>query len=390
MTLLFAVAGAVVVGNLYWAQPLLGKIATALNISATASGALLTVTQLGYASGVLLLVPLGDALNRRRFIPAVMGVSVLALLLSALAPGYWALLGGLTAVGMTSLTGQLLIPLAGDLARDDQRGKVIGTIASSLLIGIMLSRFISGLMADVFGWRAIYFAAAALNLVFAVLLATKLPSDNPRAGGPYAQLLMSIAVAVRSSCPVQVTLVLGACTFVVFMMFWTGLTFLLSSPPFSYSATQIGFVNLAGLVGAFAAQRAGRLHDYGWSTAGTGAALALALASLGISAAGGTSIALVLLAILLINLAVQAGSLLNQTRLLTIRPELRSRLNTAFVVCNFVAGAAGSTLAGILWQAGGWLLLTAGQAAIILAALIIWALNRRALRAVEVGRTPAP
>src|SRR3954469_18270112 len=292
MTLLFAVAGAVVVGNLYWAQPLLGKIATALNISATASGALLTVTQLGYASGVLLLVPLGDALNRRRFIPAVMGVSVLALLLSALAPGYWALLGGLTAVGMTSLTGQLLIPLAGDLARDDQRGKVIGTIASSLLIGIMLSRFISGLMADVFGWRAIYFAAAALNLVFAVLLATKLPSDKPRAGVPYAQLLLSIAVAVRSSRPVQVTLFLGACTFVVFMMFWTGLTFLLSSPPFSYSATQIGFVNLAGLVGAFAAQRAGRLHDYGWSTAGTGAALALALASLGIAAAGGTSIAL--------------------------------------------------------------------------------------------------
>jgi predicted MFS family arabinose efflux permease len=390
MTLLFAVAGAVVVGNLYWAQPLLGEIATALNISATASGALLTVTQLGYASGVLLLVPLGDAWNRRRFIPAVMGVSVLALLLSALAPGYWALLGGLTAVGMTSLTGQLLIPLAGDLARDDQRGKVIGTIASSLLIGIMLSRFISGLMADVFGWRAIYFAAAALNLLFAVLLATKLPSDKPRAGVPYAQLLLSIAVAVRSSRPVQVTLFLGACTFVVFMMFWTGLTFLLSSPPFSYSATQIGFVNLAGLVGAFAAQRAGRLHDFAWSTAGSGAALALALVSLGIAAAGGTSIALVLLAVLLINLAVQAGSLLNQTRLLTIRPELRSRLNTAFVVCNFVAGAAGSTLAGILWQAGGWLLLTAGEAAIILAALIVWALHRGALRAVEVGRTPAP
>jgi predicted MFS family arabinose efflux permease len=389
MTLLFAVAGAVVVGNLYWAQPLLGEIATALNISATASGALLTVTQLGYALGVLLLVPLGDAWNRRRFIPTVMGVSILALLFSALAPGYWALLTGLAVVGLTSLTGQLLIPLAGDLARDDQRGRVIGTIASSLLIGIMLSRFISGLMADVFGWRAIYFAAAPLNLVFAVLLATMLPSDKPRAAVPYAQLLMSIAVAVRSSRPVQVTLVLGACTFVVFMMFWTGLTFFLSSPPFSYSATQIGFVNLAGLVGAFAAQRAGRLHDLGWSTTGTGAALALALVSLAIAAAGGASIALVLLTILLINLAVQAGSLLNQTRLLTIRPELRSRLNTAFVVCNFVAGAAGSTLAGILWQAGGWLLLTAGQAAIILAALIVWAVYRGALRAVEVGRTPA-
>jgi predicted MFS family arabinose efflux permease len=387
MTLLFAASGAVAVGNLYWAQPLLGEIAASLGISLGESGTLITMTQLGYALGVLLLVPLGDSLNRRRLIPALMGASVLALLFSAMAPGYLALLGGLAVVGLTSLSGQLLLPLAGDLALDNQRGRVIGTIASGLLIGIMLSRFASGLMADAFGWRAIYFAAALLNIVFAIAMAVKLPNDKPRSSLPYGKLLASIAGAVRSSTPVQVTLWLGACAFAVFMMFWTGLTFLLSSPAFGFSVTQIGLVNLIGLVGAFGAQRAGLLHDRGWSTAGTGAALALALVSLAIAAAAGTSIALVLLTILLLNLAIQAVNVLNQTRLLTIRPELRSRLNTAFVFCNFIAGAAGSALAGVLWQAGGWLLLVAGQAAIVTAALVVWGLQRGTLKAVEVAQS---
>ena len=351
MTLLFAVAGAVAVGNLYWAQPLLNEIAAGFDITLSQSGTLITVTQLGYALGVLMLVPLGDRVNRRRLIPILMGLSVIALLVSAMAPSYAALLAGLAVVGLTSLSGQLLLPMAGDLARDDQRGQVIGTIASGLLIGIMLSRFVSGMIADAFGWRAIYLASAVLNIIFAVLLASKLPDDRHRQALPYGRLLASIVGAVGTSRPVQVTLVLGACAFSVFMMFWTGLTFLLSSPVFSFSVTEIGLVNLVGLVGAVAAKRVGRLHDRGWSTRGTGAAFALALASLGIAAMGGTSIVLILISILLVNLSIQAVNVLNQTRLLTIRPELRSRLNTAFVVCNFIAGAAGSALAGLLWRA---------------------------------------
>lgn len=387
MTMLFAAAGAIAVGNLYWAQPLLTKIAEAFGIPLGQSGTLITVTQLGYAIGVLLLVPLGDALNRRVMIPILMGISVVALLVSALASSYWALLGGLAMVGVTSLSAQILLPLAGDLARDDQRGRVIGTIASGLLIGIMLSRLVSGFMADAFGWQAIYFAAAAVNALFAVVLLTKLPNDRPRASLSYGKLLASIAGAVKSSAPVQVTLVLGACAFAVFMMFWTGLTFILSSPPFSFSVSQIGLVNLAGLAGAIGAQRVGFFHDKGWSTPATGLAFGLALISLAIAAAGSTSIIVMVLAIVLLNLAIQSINVLNQTRLLTIRPELRSRLNTAFVFCNFIAGAAGSALAGSLWQAGGWLLLTAGQAAIVVVALMVWALSRRTLLAVEAGQS---
>jgi predicted MFS family arabinose efflux permease len=148
---------------------------------------------------------------------------------------------------------------------------VIGTIAAGILIGIMLSRFFSGMIAGAFGWRAIYVGAAALNVLFAVWLTVKVPADRPRPALPYAKLLPSIAATVVSSRPVQLTLVLSACSFAVFTMFWTGLTFLLSAEPFSYSVSGIGLVNLVGLIGAFAAQPAGRLHDRGWSTRGTGA-----------------------------------------------------------------------------------------------------------------------
>jgi Arabinose efflux permease len=379
MTLLFALAGASAVGNLYWAQPLLTRIAEDLGVSASSSGVLVTVTQLGYALGVLLLVPLGDAFNRRRFIPMVMGLSVLSLLFCSLAPGYGALLGGLAVLGVTTISGQLLVPLAGDLASTHQRGTVIGTIASSMLIGIMLSRFISGVIADAFGWRAVYVTASVINIIFVLILARVLPGDVRRQRIPYGKLLGSIVGTVANSRPAKVTLLIGASLFVVFMMFWSGMTFLLSAQPFSYTPAQIGLVNLFGLIGAFAAQRTGLLHDRGWSTWGTGAALLLVLISVGILAVSSISIVLITVSIILFNLASQVVNILNQTRLLSIRPELRSRMNTAFVFCNFIAGAVGSALAGICWEKGGWPLLITAQIIFTLAALIIWASQRKVL-----------
>jgi predicted MFS family arabinose efflux permease len=381
MIFLFAVAAGSAVGNLYWAQPLLTDISAALDFPLAASGSLITVTQLGYALGVLLLVPLGDALDRRRLIPAVMTMAALALFACALAPNYTILLGTLAAVGLTTVSGHLLLPLAGDLARDDQRGHVIGSIAAGALTGILLSRTISGLLADLFGWRSIYLVAALVTLGLAGLLAFRLPADRQRTRMSYGVLLLSIATTVARNRPIQVTLLLGACGFSVFTMFWTGLTFLLSSPAYSYSVMQIGLVGLVGLAGALAARRAGLLHDRGLSVPATGSALGLTLVSIGIAAAGGSSIWMLLLAVLLIDIALQGASVLNHTRLFSLAPEARSRLNTAFVVCNFTGGAVTSTLAGYLWATGGWYLLLAGQAAITLLGLIVWAFNRETLAA---------
>jgi predicted MFS family arabinose efflux permease len=379
MTFLFALAGGAAVGNLYWAQPLLAEISAEMKVPIASTGALITATQIGYAAGVLLLVPLGDVMNRRRLIPIMMALSALTLLFSAIAPSYPTLVFSLVAVGATTVSGQLLVPLAGDLAADDQRGRVVGSIASGILIGILASRTISGFVAASFGWRAIYLVAAVSTLVMALCLAINLPANKPKTGMSYRALLLSVASTVRAHRSVQVTLVLGACAFGVFTMFWTGLTFLLSSPPFSYSVTQIGLVGLVGLAGAVAAKRAGKLHDRGWSIGGTGAALGLALFSLAVAAAGATSIALVLVAVLLVDIAIQALAVLNQTRLFAAAPEARSRVNTAYVVCNFSGGALGSVLAGILWDAGGWYLLTAGEGLIILVAVLVWAASRKTL-----------
>lgn len=375
-TLLFAVAGGAAVGNLYWSQPLLDDIASSLGTSASLAGLLVTLTQVGYALGILLVVPLGDVLDRRRLIPWVLVASAVALLLAAIAPTFATLLVALALVGLTTVAGQLLIPLAGDLADPAQRGRVIGTIASGVLTGILVSRTISGLVADAFGWRAIYVLAAVVAVVLAVLLRRAVPELGTRGKVAYPQLILSVFRAVRTHRTVQVTLVISSSVFAVFTMFWTALTFLLSSDPYDFSTSSIGLVGLVGLAGAVAAQRVGRLHDRGLSVPVTGGAIVLLLVSLVVAGIGAHSIVVVLLAVLLLDVAVQAANVLNQTRLFSVDPAARSRLNTAFVTSNFIGGAIGSALASVLWNAGGWTAVTIGAAVLAGFAATVWVVHR--------------
>jgi len=383
MILLFAVVAGTAVGNLYLAQPLLVTMAGSFGVSVGLAGMLVTITQLGYATGIVLIVPLGDLLNRRRLIPIVMLGCSVALAGSALAPNFWVLLAALGAVGMTTVAGQLLVPFAGDLARPDIRGRVVGTIVAGILIGILSSRTVSGLVADVLGWRAIFLLAAAIAAAFALVLLRALPNDLPRPRMSYGRLLASVVQVVRAHRAVGVTLVICASAFSVFSMFWTGLTFLLSSPPFSYSLSQIGLVGLVGVAGAFAAQPVGRLHDRGHSTVGTGLALLLAMIALVLASFGAHSIAVIVAAVLLIDIAFQGVHVLGQTRLFAIDAKARSRLNTALVASNFCGGAVGSALAGVLWDKAGWHGLMAGAIVYIAIAGAVWAIYRKTLIAVE-------
>ncbi|WP_221851305.1 MFS transporter [Curtobacterium herbarum] len=372
-------------GTCTGAQPLLDEIAADLHASSSLAGLLVTVTQVGYALGILLVVPLGDVLDRRRLVPGVLVASAVALLLASVAPSFGVLLGTLGLVGLTTVAGQLLTPLAGDLADPAARGRVVGTVASGMLTGILVSRTVSGLVAQVAGWRAIYVVAAVAALVLAVLLRRAIPHLDRRDRVPYPQLIGSVFRAVAHHRSVQVTLVLGASAFAVFTMFWTALTFLLSAPPFGYSPAAIGLVGLAGLTGAVAAQRVGRLHDRGLSVPVTGAALALGLLSLVVAGLGARSIVVVLVAVVLLDIGVQAANVLNQTRLFAIDPAARSRLNTAFVTGNFIGGAVGSALASVLWGLGGWTAVTIGGAVLFGFALTVWAVHRRGALALPAG-----
>ncbi|MET7451920.1 MFS transporter [Streptomyces sp. NPDC005574] len=377
LTFLFAVAGGAAVGNLYWAQPLLDFIARDLHASTAAAGWLVTATQLGYAVGILLIVPLGDVRDRRALIPLMLLGSAVALLLCALAPSFGILLVTLTVLGATTVSGQLLAPLAGDLADDDNRGSVVGTVVSGILTGILVSRTISGLIAGAAGWRTLYVVAAAAAVLFAALLYRAIPTLPPKARMPYRALIASVGTVVRRERTVRWTLVLGATAFGAFTMFWTALTFLLSAPPFSYSVTEIGLFGLAGVAGALAAQRAGRLHDRGLSLPATGIAWALALAAFVLAAFAGQSVVLVVVVIILIDIAVQGVNLLNQARMFAVSGEARSRLNTAFVTGNFLGGAAGSAAASLLWTAGGWTAVMIAGMVLSGFGLLVWALGRR-------------
>lgn len=379
-TAVFAFAGGVAVGNLYWAQPLLGEIGTALGVSPSAAGLLLTVTQVGYALGVLFIIPLGDTMNRRRMLPAVALLSAAALLGCAFAPGYAAFLGTLALVGVTSVGGQLLTPLAGDVARDDQRGRAVSTVAAGILLGILVARALSGLMADVIGWRGVFGLAAALAVIAAVLLWVFVPVTPPRDRVPYPRLIASVFVAVTRHRQIPALLALGFCVMWVFTMFWTALTFFLIAEPFHLTLSQIGLVSLVGIFGAAAALSVGRLFDRGLASPAIAVSIVLSLVGIAISALGQGSLVAVIVAVGVFSIGIQACQVLLQTTMLSLDPAARSRLNTIFVTVNFVGAATGSAVAGVAWSAGGWTLISLIAIGILVVAGVLHLVRTRSPR----------
>ena len=377
LTLLLAVMGGIAVGNLYWAQPLLHLIADDLHVTTGTAGSLVTATQIGYAVGILLIVPLGDALNRRRLIPLMLLISAVALVAVAVAPTFGLLLGAITLMGLTTVAGQVAIPLAGDLADDRSRGRVVSTVTAGFLAGTLISRTISGLVAQGAGWRTIYVAAAVVSVVLAYLSYRSIPSLPPRARVAYPALLASVGAVIRQHRVVRWTLALSALQFSLFMLFWTALTSLLSSAPYDYPVLVIGLFSLLGLPGVLAAQRTGRVHDRGWSLHATGIGWALMLVSFVLVAFAAHSLAVLMVGIVLLHVAIFPLNVLISTRLFSLVPEGRSRINTALIVVNFIAGAIGSAVAGVLWSAGGWTAVTVAGLVISAVGLTGWTVGRR-------------
>jgi predicted MFS family arabinose efflux permease len=365
-TALFALAAGLAVGNLYLAQPLIRVIAQAFGVPSSGAGMLVTATQVGYALGIFLVVPLGDVLDRRTLIPGILCGAAVMLLGAAMAPTYATLLASLAGVGLTTVSAQLLAPLASELAEPRQRGRVVGTISAGGLTGILLSRTISGVVADLFGWRAIYAGAALAALLLAAVLRLVLPPLARRGRIPYPRLLASVFATVRQHPAVAPTLAICAANFAVFSLFWTALTVLLSAPPFSYDTGRIGLFGLAGLAGALGARRAGVLHDRGWSVPASGAAFVLLALALATAWAARTSSAGLVIAAVLLDLAVQANLVLGQVRLMSLPGAARSRLNTAMVVGSFC----------------GWTAITAGALCIAALGFLVWLASRRSRLAV--------
>lgn len=375
VVLLLAVACGAAVANLYYAQPLLDVIARDLGVSSGAAGLLVTASQVGYAAGLVLLVPLGDLLDRRRMVSRMLLVAAVGLAGAAAAPSFAALAAAIAVVGVTSVVAQVLVPLAGSLAAEHERGKVVGNVMSGLLIGILAARTASGLIAEVGGWRSVYVIGAGVMVVLALVLRRALPPTPPVTDLRYRALLRSVGALVRDEPVLRRRMVYGAAGMAGFSVLWTAIAFLLSSDPYNYGEGTIGLFGLAGLVGAGAAQGAGRLADRGRGHAATGAFLAAILVAWGLIGLGDDSLAALIAGVILLDLGIQGQHIVNQSTIYALRADARSRVTTAYMANNFLWGALGSAAASLAWSAGGWGAVSALGGGIAAVALSVWALE---------------
>lgn len=390
LTAVFAVAAGLAVGNLYWAQPLLAQITGEFGVPTSQGGILVTATQVGYALGILLIVPLGDVVPRRRLITAVMLASVAALAASAFAPTFGVLAAFLSLLGLTTVSGQIIIPLSGDLAAPEERGRIVGIVGAGISIGILVARTVSGLAADVVGWRIVYLAAAVANIALALVINRAVPDlpDRPKMAYPALMADVFRTLVTTPTLP-RVMAISGICFGIVFNIFWTSMTFLLAAEPYGFSTSQIGLVSLAGVAGAVASLRLGVLADSPRRVMWLGVFIAGCLASMAAGVfVGGSLVALVVVAAVY-SVACQGMSILCQTRLFTLAPEKRSRLNTCFVVGNFLCSSIGSALATGLWNAGGWTTVMVGATAACALALAVWLTSRGAFRRFDESQEEA-
>ncbi|HWH11166.1 MAG TPA: MFS transporter [Solirubrobacteraceae bacterium] len=370
--LLLAVACGAAVANLYYAQPLLHTISADLGVSAGTTALLVTASQLGYAAGLVLIVPLGDLLNRRRLVSGMLLLTTAGLAGAALAPSLAGLAIALAVVGTTSVVAQILVPFASALAAEDERGRVVGMVMSGLLIGILLARTFSGLVAQLGGWRLVYGLAAGGTLVLSLALYRSLPDVRPVAGPSYGRLLRSVGTLIAQERLLRRRMVYGALGMAGFTVVWTSLALLLSRPPFSYGEAVIGLFGLAGLAGAVAAQFAGRAADTGGGRRATGFFLGAILIGWGLLALGRTSAVGLIAGLVVLDLGVQGQHILNQTIIYELRPEARSRLTTAYMGGNFLAGALASALTVWAWNLGGWLAVCGFGATLGGIGVVVW------------------
>nr|WP_249923663.1 MFS transporter [Paenibacillus odorifer] len=377
VALLFSIACGIVVANIYYAQPLLDAISNEFGISHSFVGLVITITQIFYALGLLLLVPLGDLLNRRWLIAGQMLLSVLALIVVGTATSSIVLFVGIAAVGFLAVVTQTLVAFAATLAAPAERGRIVGVVTSGIVIGILLARTFAGVLMDLAGWRSVYLVSAVLTLIMACVLFRVLPHyEHKRESLSYLQLIRSMFTLFAQERTLRIRAALGMMIFTAFSILWTSLVLPLSAPPFSLSHTAIGAFGLAGVAGALAAARAGRLADRGLGQKTTGVALILLLISwLPISYVQHSLIALIV-GIILLDLAVQAVHVTNQSMILTLRPEARSRLTAGYMIFYSIGSATGSIASTSIYVYFGWNGVSLLGAIVSALALLFWLLTK--------------
>lgn len=351
---LMAFACGAIVANLYYAQPLIETIGHALHTSPSTASFTIAIIQGGYALGLFFIVPLGDIVNKKTLIVSMLLLTSLSLFIVAISPSLAVFAVGSFAVGLTAVTAQIIVPHASLLAPPEQRGKVVGTVMSGLLIGILFARTLSGLVAQAFGWRSVYVSASVLTIILAITLWKYLPDHMNVERISYPALLRSVISLLSSEPVLRTRSIYGALSFGMFSAFWASAALLLSKPPYSFNNAVIGMFGLIGVAGAFGANLAGRRADKGHARSSTLLFVLAALLAYVALTVQPEVLFVLIPAVLLLDLGVQGIHVTNQTLVFSLHEQARSRLSSAYMTSFFIGGAVASTLSTIAFSQGGW------------------------------------
>nr|WP_296069735.1 MFS transporter [uncultured Actinoplanes sp.] len=379
LTFILAVACGLTVANLYYAQPLLDLVANSFGVSQGAATVVVTTTQIGYALGLLFLLPLGDLVENRRLTTRLLCGTAISLLLAAVAPAYAIFLIVAALVGMTSVVAQILVPYAAHLAPPEQRGALVGKVMSGLLTGILLARTVSSFVAGLWGWRTIYFISAGLMIVLALVVRRMLPERKPSHAAGYGSLLRTVVALAKEEPALRRRALSQATMFGAFTAYWTAIAYELIDEH-GFTQGQIAVFALIGAAGAAAAPLGGRLADRGWGQAASGGALLLASLTLVLAGLGHRSVIVLAVAGVLLDFAVNSHQVMSQHEIYSLRGDARARINTVFMTTVFAGGAISSALTGLLHHRFGWTGACVLGAILPLLGLAVWAKGRLSAR----------
>ncbi|WP_205589802.1 MFS transporter [Mucilaginibacter celer] len=351
---IMTIATGLVVANIYYNQPLLADMAHTFGVSDKKAQQISLFTQIGYATGLLFIIPLADMLKRKRLILIDLVLVIIALVASAMAQSIILMMIAGFLVGVSSVIPQLLIPMAAHLARPHERGKKIGFVMSGLLIGILLSRTLSGFIGEHFGWRSMYYIAAGLMVLIWLMIFLFLPEVEPDYKGNYAKLMKSLIQLIKTQPKLRLAAFRGGLCFAGFSAFWTTLVFLLKQPQFNEGSAAAGMFGLVGAFGAVAAGLMGRLSDKMNAYKLSGYTLGLILISFIVFYFSSHSMAGLIIGVILLDMGVQATHISNQSIIFALIPEARNRINTVYMVSYFIGGALGTFFASQVWKTYQW------------------------------------
>ncbi len=349
-----AITAGIAVANIYYNQPLLADMGRSFHAPTQHIGFIPTLTQVGYAVGMLLFVPLGDLVERRRLIATLLAATVCALVAAAVSPNIFCLAVASCAIGITTIVPQLILPFAAYLAKPQERGRVVGTVMSGLFIGILLARTISGYIGASLGWRAMYWIAGGLITVLTGLVLGLLPKSQPSLKLSYWKLMQSLLELIRSQPVLREASIVGAMSFGAFSAFWSTLVFLLQMAPYHYGSEVAGLFGLVGVVGAAAAPVVGKLVDKRSPRLAVGIALTISTTAFLVFWLFGHQLWGLIVGVILLDLGTQSILVSNQARIYSLLPGAQSRLNTVYMVSYFAGGALGSMLGAYSWSCLEW------------------------------------